>query len=179
MLFRELRRMQDLEGSQVGWNYTLIMFYSKNVGTSKRRRRPCYFQVFFVFMLAVLISWKVTGIFLSSKPNRVQNVLEDSLMSSCKPIRVGGNPENAWYGAWWLCEETLHRSGLTLISFGSGCDSTFEWDFMWQSSSPECHVFDPTITPDRFWMCSNNSKKIISKSKSIQIDTSYSPNFWH
>ena len=97
-------------------------------------------------------------------------------ISSCTPVRVGGNPENGWYGSWWLCEEELNRMGQTLISFGSGCDSTFEWDFLSVSPSSLCHILDPTITVDRFWMCSNSSKTIVAGRKTI--NSGASPQFW-
>ena len=98
-----------------------------------------------------------------------------SEITTCTPVRVGGNPENAWYGSWWLCEEEMGNE-QTLISFGSGCDSTFEWDFLSSNPSSDCHILDPTITQDTFWTCSNSSQKVVAGYKSI-LSTNI-PSFW-
>ena len=102
-----------------------------------------------------------------------------SEISTCTPVRVGGNPDSSWYGSWWLCEEKLGNDE-TLISFGSGCDSTFEWDYLSSNPRADCHVLDPTITQDRFWTCSNSSQKIVARYKSIlSSNTGYrGPSFW-
>lgn len=93
----------------------------------------------------------------------------------CTPTRVGGNPENDWYGSWWLCEEQL-QTGQALISFGSGCDSTFEWDYLSFNPTAACHILDPTISLDRFWSCSNTSRGIVSRQK--EIHQLMQPQFW-
>jgi len=76
---------------------------------------------------------------------------------------VGGNPSNAYYGAWWICEEETRTSGKQLLlSFGSGCDSTFEWDFASKFPEAEVHVFDPTIDEGKFLKCSDSSFDIVT-----------------
>lgn len=78
----------------------------------------------------------------------------------CVVTRVGGNPLNEHYGAWYLCEGFSSRP-FTLISVGSGCDSTFEHDFARKSPDSMIHVFDPTINHARFHDCSQKSVDIL------------------
>lgn len=86
-----------------------------------------------------------------------------SRFKSCTPVRVGGNPSNAYYGAWWICEEEARtKEKQLLLSFGSGCDSTFEWDFASRFPEAEVHVFDPTIDGDKFLECSDSSFDIVT-----------------
>lgn len=86
-----------------------------------------------------------------------------SPFKGCTPVRVGGNPSNAYYGAWWICEEEARTDGKQLLlSFGSGCDSTFEWDFASRFPGAEVHVFDPTIDEDKFLTCSDSSLDIVT-----------------
>lgn len=107
-------------------------------------------------------------------PNK-KNSAQVMKYGTCTPSRVGGNPENGWYGSWWLCQEQL-QMGHTLISFGSGCDSTFEWDYLSLNPTAACYVLDPTISLDRFWSCSNASKGIVSRQK--DIDPLVPMQFW-
>ena len=74
----------------------------------------------------------------------------------CTVQRLGGNPRNNMYGAWYICANLI-QAPVTLISVGSGCDSTFEQAFLSQHPGSVVHVLDPTITHARFQQCANSS----------------------
>lgn len=78
----------------------------------------------------------------------------------CVVTRVGGNPLNRHYGAWYLCDGFSSRP-FSCISVGSGSDSTFEHDFARKSLDSLIHVFDPTINHARFHDCSQKNVKIL------------------
>lgn len=61
----------------------------------------------------------------------------------------------------------MKREHVTLISLGSGCDSTFELDFIHRTTSSIVHVLDPTITHDRFHKCLNSSKSNVGLSPNV------------
>ena len=82
----------------------------------------------------------------------------------CRVESVGGNPQLRNYGAWPLCTERLARQvrrNPTVLSVGSGCDATFELDLLRRYPTAQVHVFDPTITLDRFHNCVRQSAAVL------------------
>jgi len=75
---------------------------------------------------------------------------------TCTVDKLGGNLNNNMYGAWYVCGD-LVRAPATLISVGSGCDSTFEQAFLTRYPGSAVHVLDPTITHARFQQCASSS----------------------
>ena len=74
----------------------------------------------------------------------------------CTVEKLGGNPRNNMYGAWYVCADLI-AAPTTLISVGSGCDSTFEQAFLARYPGSAVHIFDPTISNARFQSCANSS----------------------
>lgn len=93
--------------------------------------------------------------------------------ATCTVDKIGGNPNNDMYGAWYVCANMI-QAPATLISVGSGCDSSFEQAFLEAFPGSIVHVLDPTITHHRFVQCAKSSSDIATHHPNLVSEM----NFW-
>ena len=95
----------------------------------------------------------------------------------CKSVKFGGDPTNKDYGSWFLCPSLFpNASSPSIVSIGSGCDSTFEIELLQKYPSAKVEIFDPTITYHRFVNCFERSGRALGLKK--EQYSHLKPMFW-
>lgn len=83
----------------------------------------------------------------------------------CPVEKFGGDPTNKDYGSWYLCTSVFNSTAPSVISIGSGCDSTFEIQILQKYPNARVEVFDPTISVSRFDGCYQRSATALGLTK--------------